>query len=112
MKPCSNYKKGDIILIRFPFTNASELKVRPALVMRDQTNQKLTLLPISTKINLHQTDLIIEEKNYEHNPLPVESVIRISKITTVQSERAIKKVSKLNPVFFKEVQSALFQYLD
>jgi len=111
MKPCSKYKKGDIILIRFPLTNASELKVRPALVIRNQSDQDLTLLPISTKINLHQNDLVIEEKNYKQTPLPIESVVRVSKITTVHSELAIKKVSELNASFFKEVQLALSHFL-
>lgn len=109
MKPA--YKKGDIILVRFPFTHAGEFKVRPALVIRDQDNEDLSLLPISTKIKLHRNDIIIQGKNYKSIPLPVESVIRLSKMTTIHGELALKKITELKTSFFKEVQLALFRYL-
>ena len=105
------YKKADIILVRFPFTNAAEFKMRPALVIRDQKGDDLNVLPISTKINLDREDLIISKQDYVKTALPVESVIRISKITTIHSELVIKKVAALKPGYFKEVQMVLFRYL-
>ena len=106
------YKKGDIILIKFPFTDVANFKVRPALVIRDQNDEDITVLPISTTINLKRHDLIIKNNFYKKNPLPVKSAIRIGKIGTLHGKLVIKKVSELTNEFTKQVQLALFDYLN
>ncbi|MFH0820315.1 MAG: type II toxin-antitoxin system PemK/MazF family toxin, partial [Candidatus Peregrinibacteria bacterium] len=105
------YKQGDIILVNFPYTNLIEFKVRPALVMRDQDNEDVILLPISTTINLKPYDILIKEQHYDGEPLFAKSAIRISKITGAESSLIVKKVTRLKPEFFKQVQTALFRYL-
>jgi mRNA interferase MazF len=105
------YKKGDIVLIKFPFTDLLSSKVRPALIMRDQSDDDITVLPISTTINLQPHDILIKNEAYQKNPLPVESAIRIGKIGTLHERLVIKKVSQLKAAFFAEVQQALFRYL-
>lgn len=105
------YKKGNIILIRFPFTIGTDFKVRPGLVMRDQSDEDVTLLPISTNVNKRKYDLLIKKKDYQGKPLPVASVVRVGKITTLNNKLVIKKVTELEEEFFKGVQLKLFRFL-
>ena len=105
------YKRGDIILIKFPFSNMMDFKVRPALLICDQKDEDITLLPISTSINLNRQDIPIKRNHYLGDPLPVASVVRLTKITTVHSELVIKKISEVKQDFSKEVQLALFRCL-
>jgi len=104
-------KKGDIVLIRFPFITGMDFKIRPVLVPRDQDDEDITLLPISTHIKKRKHDLLIEEKNYKGQPLPVASVIRMGKINTLHNKLMAKKVTELQREFFKEVQLKLFRFL-
>ena len=105
------YKKGDIILIRFPFTNVTDFKVRPALVIRDQNDEDLTVLPISTTVNMKRQDIAIKKSHYATSPLSIPSVVRLRKITTLHGALVVKKISEVNREFLGEVLSALFRYL-
>ncbi len=111
MKNVYKYKKGDIVFIKYPFTNLVEFKVRPALVLRNPDDKDVILLPISTRINLNEQDLIIKNNYYKGKPLPVKSAIRIGKIATIQTDLIVKKYTKLKKEFFKEVQKRLMDYL-
>lgn len=105
------YKKGDIILIKYPFTNLIEFKVRPALVLRNQDDNDVIVIPISTAINLRKFDLVIKKNNYSKKPLPVKSAIRIGKIATIQSDLIVKKITKLKKEVFKAVINKFLNYL-
>ena len=105
------YKKGDIVLIKFPFTHLTDIKVRPALVMRDQSDEDVTILPISTTINLQRHDIVIKNSYYKKDSLPVKSAIRIGKIGTLHKNLVIKKVCELKAEFMKQVQLSLFESL-
>lgn len=105
------YKKGDIIFVKYPFTNFIEFKIRPALVLRDQDDDDVLMMAISTTTQLRKVDMIIQDNYYEAKPLPVKSAIRMGKIVTVETDLIVKKFSRLKEEFFKQVQRALFRYL-
>lgn len=105
------YKRGDIVLVSFPFTDKSSFKVRPALIMRDQDDDDVIILPVSTTIKLKPCDMLIKNGHYQKNPLSVRSAIRIGKITTIEASLIIKKIAKVKTEFFKQVQLEFFRYL-
>lgn len=109
MKKC--YKKGDILLVNFPYTNMVDFKVRPALVLRDQDSEDIIVLGISSQMELRKQDVLIKEDFYQGKPLILPSAIRIGKIATIHSDLAVKKVSALKADFFKQVQKSLAEYL-
>lgn len=105
------YKKGDIILVKYPFTNLIEFKVRPAVILRDQSDNDVIVLPISTTMYKQKYDLRIDNDFYKEKPLPVESIVRIGKIMTIESDLVVKKISSFKKEFFACIQKALIQYL-
>ena len=86
--------KGDIVLIIFPFTDLSGSKLRPALVLAD-TNLDLTVCFITTQTQWQEpTDvLLIPNAN---NGLRIQSLIRISKIATLDKALAKGLLGKLS----------------
>ncbi|MES1222767.1 MAG: type II toxin-antitoxin system PemK/MazF family toxin [Bacteroidota bacterium] len=86
--------RADIILIPFPFTNLSDTKIRPCLVLID-TEYDVTVSFITTQTgrNDHASVSIIPT---ESNGLKKESFIRLSKLATIDKELIIGKIGELN----------------
>ena len=102
--------KGDIILITFPFTDLSGSKLRPALVLADNSFD-ITVCFITTQTQWQeQTDVLIIPN--ATNGLRIQSYIRTSKIATLDRSLAKGLLGKLSDVEIIELNiklKALFQ---
>jgi len=87
--------KGDIVLIPFPFTDLSGLKNRPALILVD-TETDITVSFITTQIKWQEEfDMIL--KPSQENGLKRPSVLRLSKLATIDKDLVIGKLGNLSP---------------
>lgn len=87
-------KKGDLILIPFPFTDLTGNKNRPALVLVS-SKLDITVAFISTKLKWKEkTDILLEPG--KENGLKKESLIRLSKLATIDKDLALGKLGKIN----------------
>jgi len=86
--------KGDIILIPFPFTNLSGSKKRPALILISG-KLDLTVSFISTQLQWQEpTDLLLQPNI--SNGLKKTSLVRLSKIATIEKKLAIGKLGSID----------------
>ena len=86
--------KADIILIPFPFTNLSDTKIRPCLVLIDaEYDVTVSFITTQTGWNDHAS---VSIKPTESNVLKKESFIRLSKLATIDKELIIGKIGELN----------------
>ena len=89
----------DVIYVPFPLTDLSHVKRRPCVVLGSfkprAHNQHLVVAMITSKVaNLkYPHDLTIEDLGSAGLPAP--SVIRLSKIVTIDSSTIIKKLGRL-----------------
>lgn len=80
-------EKVDIILIPFPFTDLSGNKNRPALVLV-KGDLDITVAFVSTQLKWkEEADLLI--KPSIENGLKKDSIIRLSKLATIDKDLAI-----------------------
>ncbi len=85
--------KGDIILIPFPFTDLSGNKLRPAVVLI-VSDYDLTLCFITAQLKWKEaTDIEILPSAF--NGIKKPSLIRLSKIATVDKTLALGKLGEL-----------------
>lgn len=85
--------KGDIILIPFPFTDLTGNKLRPAVVLIE-TDNDLTVSFITTQLKWREVN-DIELLPSNENGIKKVSLIRLSKIATVDRSLAIGKLGEL-----------------
>jgi mRNA interferase MazF len=98
-------KKGDIVLIPFPFTDLSGSKNRPALILIAKKFDT-TVSFISTQINWKEdTDILLNPKN--ENGLKKTSIIRLSKIATIDNDLILGRLGTLNVSQIKEIDNML-----
>lgn len=86
--------KGEIVLIPFPFTNLSDTKIRPCLILIE-SEYDVTVSFITTQIGWgDKTSLPI--KPTDSNGLKKNSLIRLNKVATLDKELIIGKIGVLS----------------
>jgi len=103
-------QKGDIILVPFPFTDLSGSKKRPAVVLTSG-NLDVTVSFISTQIHWKEsTDMVLEPNIM--NGLKMASLLRVSKIATIDKTLVIGKLGSINSNDINELNKKLVILLD
>ena len=73
---------GDIVLLKFPFTDSKTFKRRPALVINDFKDGDIIVCRLTSQIYKTPYDIYIE--NWEKSGLKLPSVIRVHKLATLE----------------------------
>ena len=98
MPSTTRYKRGDIVLVSFPFTDLSSSKRRPALVVSpDSFNQQLQdVVLVALTSNLIDDDRIeVDPRDCVDGILPKRSAVRPAKMFTIHSSLVVKKICAL-----------------
>jgi mRNA interferase MazF len=102
-------KKGDIVLIPFPFTNLKGAKRRPAVILYKGELDVIVSF-ITSRVKWEEnTDLLIVPDQL--NGLKKPSLIRIDKIATLEIELIIGKLGVVGEDKIIEINSKLRQLL-
>ena len=97
--------KGDIVLITFPFTDLSGSKLRPAIILAE-TKLDFTVCFITTQIQWLEDSDVYLVPNLT-NGLKGISLIRTSKIATLDKSLVKGFLGKLNPIELSELNNKL-----
>ncbi len=93
--------KGDIVLIPFPFTNLSGTKLRPALILIENTLD-ITVSFITTQLQwLEPTDIVLQPQ--AKNGIKKPSLVRLSKIATIDNNLIVGTIGSINHTQLAEV---------
>ncbi len=108
-------KPGDVVLVSFPFTDLSQNKVRPAVVISTEEVHKkeddYTLLFISSVVSLplepYEVLLNKGHPDFRQSGLKKDSVLKGNKIATLRKSLLKRQIGSLGP----GIQSTLRQAL-
>jgi len=101
------FVKGDVVVLPFPFTNLSEVKKRPALVVTKLKGDNLILCQITSQQRDDEDALPLKRTDFSSGMLKVDSFIVPSIIFTSEAFNIEYKVGKLKKEKIKEVQDKL-----
>ena len=102
-------KKGDIVLIPFPFTDLTGNKTRPAIILID-SEENVTVCFITSQLN-YQNEFDIHIQPSPLNGLKKPSIIRLSKLATIDKELVIGLLGELDNQYLELVNKTLIQLL-
>lgn len=91
-------KTGNIILVPFPFSELTNIKVRPAVVISTTKDkyEDVIVSAISSVIpdSISANEIIIESNSV--NNLRVKSVLKVDRIVTIKKESVIAMIGNLS----------------
>lgn len=103
---------GDIVLIPFPFSELTQVKLRPAVVVAETKDKfkDLILCAVSSQVPSSISDAEILLLPDSLNGLRSSSVIKVDRIFTLKAEKVVATIGRLSVTKlteFKEVYKSL-----
>ena len=110
-----NYSRGEIVWVKFPFSDAATTKLRPALVISNnlvnRTNDYL-LMQITSRFRNDSLSFIINETDYTGSPLLKQSELRLHKIFIINESLIAGGITNVTVGFMKLVISRLIKLIE
>lgn len=105
--PGISYKQREIILVPFPFSDLSQIKKRPVLIISNdsynQTHDDVLVCIITSKHYEDNYSILLENEDLDFGVLPESSVIKVHKIFSIHKTKIIKKFSSITPSLYQKV---------
>jgi mRNA interferase MazF len=102
---------GAVVLVPFPFSDLSQTKLRPALVLADAGRGDWVLCQITSKPYGDAKAIEIKDDNLETGSLRVISYARPGKLFTANDSLLVAQVGTLKAEKFKQVIEAVTNLL-
>ncbi len=105
-----SYSKNEVILVRYPFSNLSGSKVRPAVVVNDaHISQDVIIVPLTSKVSpLLAGEFVLAD--WKAAGLNVPSAVKRG-IYTVHQSLVMKSIGKLSDADASSLENSLREWL-
>jgi mRNA interferase MazF len=110
----TGYRRGDIVLVSFPFTDLSSSKRRPALIISPDVFNEHGVDVVLVAIPSQEPEdkaIALAPDDFLEAALPKESFVRVAKIFTLHSTLIVKRVCALRPEKLDDVLRELRDFL-
>ena len=103
-----SFTKGDIVLFPFPYTDLSNRKLRPCLVISDEMGEDVLLCQItSQKIRKDRYCVKIGKNETAGGTLRIDSYIRENMIFTANKTQIRKKLCRIKDKSYKDTVTVI-----
>ena len=106
------FVKGDVVVIPFPFSDLSSIKLRPALVIVELPNNDVMLCQITSKQKTDGFSIRLDRKDFASGSLDQLSFIRPNRIFTAEKSIIKYWVGSISFGKQKEVRDKIVSLLD
>ena len=103
--------KGDIVVVNFPFSDLTESKKRPALILKKISGTDLILCQITSNSYQSSEEVIITNDFLSKGKLKKHSYVRFTKLFTADTSLIQYKLGKVNNNKLTEILNKLNEYL-
>jgi len=98
------YKRGDIVLIKFPFTTLLKSKKRPVLVIKNENKHRDFVCFQITSKDIQSNIHAIGSIDIEDGILPLQSYVKYDKCFTLNAELVDKRLASVSENFMEKIK--------
>ncbi len=98
------YRRGEIVLVKFPFTTLKQSKKRPVLIIKDENAMgDIVCFQITSK-STQSSLFLLEDHLFLENNLPLKSYVKYDKCFTLNREIVDKKLAAISNAAIEEIK--------
>ena len=106
---------GDVVLVRFPFTDLTTTKLRPAVVLATHGDDLTIVGMFSSPFQAPQRTWIVlssQDPTFPQTGLKTTSVVKAERIAVIERSVVVRKLGSLPPSHMTEVRRAVKRALN
>ena|ERR1700733_14719543 len=100
------FKRGDIVVVPFPFVDRDKTKKRPALIISNKkvnSSRDYIMVQITSKEKNESLSVEIQPNDFMESPLSLRSFVRCHKIFSLNESLIQYKYSSVSELFLNKV---------
>ncbi|MDJ0800112.1 MAG: type II toxin-antitoxin system PemK/MazF family toxin [Calothrix sp. MO_167.B12] len=106
--------KGDIVLTQFPFTDLSQTKLRPAVILWvDSAKNEITLCFISSQnvnnLTSEEFAILDSDEDFATTGLRISSKVRVTRLATINRLLVIRRLGQLTTKHIQKLNEIMIQ---
>lgn len=98
---------GNVVVVKFPFSDLSNSKLRPALVLADWGGEDIILCQITSKNKSKPFTVSLKKEDMVGGSLPLNSFIKVNKLFTADKSIIERTVGVILEPVMKEVEKVV-----
>jgi mRNA interferase MazF len=108
----ARFVKGDVVVLSFPFSDLSDYKRRPALVLADAGGNALLLCQITSQTIRDRYAVRLEPADFDSGSLAKSSFIRPNRIFSADEQIVVYRAGHVKKATIDETVSNLVKLLE
>lgn len=108
----AKFVRGDVVVVVFPFSDLTQTKKRPALVIAEAGSSDFILCQITSQSTKDNKAIALKEADFESSSLQQDSYIRPNRLFTANDKIILYKAAHLRPAKFDAVIDGIIQILE
>ena len=101
------FVKGEVVVVPFSFSDLSDSKNRPCLVIAELSGIDIIICEITSQSRKDVDAISLKQKDFQEGNLNIDSWIRPNKLLTLESSMIKYKIGKLKKEKIKQVEKQL-----
>jgi mRNA interferase MazF len=105
----------DVVLVPFPFSDLSQSKFRPAIVMSNNNYNKkfqdFIAIPLTSNPNTRSHTVIVTNKEMIVGSIPINSVAKADKIFSLEQKLIVRTFGQLRRDVFDKISKEIFKLI-
>ena len=103
--------KGDVVVVPFPFSDLSQAKRRPALIISNLQGNDLILCQITSQKKQDTYAISLNDSDFQTGQLNRNSYIRPNRIFTAEQNIVLYKIGQIKQEKLNEVISKIIEII-
>jgi mRNA interferase MazF len=118
MSPQPKLRRGDVVLVPFPFADLKGHKVRPAIVVSADPQGPELMVAFITSVMTNRSsrgadvELLQSDPEFRMSGLKADSLVRLDKIVTLSSNIITRRLGTIGPAIQARIGATLRRAFD